>query len=126
MANNIDGELYPDDDPLVVCRPVQKSIDASGDEIETNLIGLTDLKCWLSLSADDDVEGDAINAALVLALGEEGSTAVYHGVLLGSAKRTHIVSADGTTLYAHWQSVLGGYHEVSSTIWRTHRPAAAA
>lgn len=126
MANNIDAELYPDNNSLVVCRPVRKSINASGDEIETALTGLTDLTCYLSLSATTATSAGAINAALVLALGEEGATSVYHGVMLGSAKRTHIVSADGTVLYAHWQSVAAGYHEVSSTIWRTHRPAASA
>lgn len=126
MANNIDEELYPDNNSLVVCRPVRKSINSAGAEIETPLSGLTDLECYLSLAQDAETSAEAIHADLVLPLGEEGSTAVYHDVMLGSAKRARIASADGTTLYAHWQSVLAGYHEVSSTIWRTHRPAASS
>lgn len=126
MPNNLDAEMYPDNNSLVVCRPVRKSIDVTGAEIEAALTGLTDLRCFLSLAANDDLPADAINANLNLLLTEEGATGVYHGVMLGQHKRAHIASATGTAIYAHWYSASAGYHEVSRAIWRLSRPAASA
>lgn len=127
MANNIDGELYPDNNSLVVGRPVRRSVDGNGDEIETPLSGMTDFEAYLSEDPLAETNLDAIHADLVLPLPEEGSTAVYHAVLLGSAKRARMSAiAAGTTIYTHWQSVLDGYHEVTESIWRGYRPGASS
>lgn len=128
MANNIDGELYPDNNSLVVGRPTRRYVNTSGVEIEGDPIsGLTDFEAYLSEDPLAETNADAIHPDLVLPLPEEGSTAVYHAVLLGSAKRARMSAiAAGTTIYTHWQSVLGGYHEVTESIWRSYRPGASS
>lgn len=127
MANNIDEELYLDNNSFIVGRPTKKDLDGSGVETNTALAGLTDFKVWLSASATHYQTSSAIHADLVITLTEVASLGVYKGVLTGAAKRTHLgATADNTTLYVHWQSEAAGYHEVSATILRTSRPAATS
>jgi hypothetical protein len=52
------------------------------------------------------------------------TTAAYQATILGSDTAANVTSADGTTLYVHWQSPSAGYHEFTPVIWRTKRPAA--
>lgn len=127
MANNIDEELYLDNNSFIVGRPTKKDLDGSGVETDTELAGLTDFKVWLSLAATHYQTTDAIHADLVITLTEVASLGVYKGVLTGAAKRTHLgATADNATLYVHWQSESAGYHEVSTTLLRKTRPAATS
>ena len=124
MPNNIDPYVYPDNNGLIVCRPTRTYIDGAGDEVTVELTGLTDLKAYYALTAEAATSAAAINAGLVLDLDEEGATSVYHGLMLGSAKRTHMSAIlHDTLIYLHYQSVTGGYHEVAEVTYRTHRVA---
>ncbi len=124
MANDIDDELYPDNDDFIAVVPTTRRLNATtGIEETVPLTGLTNLKAYLATTAEAASDASAISG-LVVALTEVGSTGAYQGSMTGAAKRTNLAAtADGTTLYLHWQSGTV-YHEVKSVIWRTKRPAA--
>lgn len=123
MANNIDEELFPDNDDRVRCVAVIDSTNGTtgAEVLGTPLTGLA-MKAYVSLLEDAEDDSDAINAGLVITLTEAGSTGIYYGSMPGSAKRTHLMAtAAGTTVYVHFQSGTQ-YHEVASTIWRHFKP----
>lgn len=124
MANNIDGELFPDNnDRIRVVAVVDTDNGTTGaEELGVPLSGLT-MKAYVSLAEDAEDDSDAINAGLVVTLTEAGTTGIYLGSLTGAAKRTHMAAvADGAPIFVHFQAGTT-YHEVAATIWRTSRAA---
>ena len=124
MANDLDAEIYPDNDDLVVCRPTRVQLNATTGVQETvALTGRTDVTAFLSLSGDL-LTATAIHASLSKVLTEVGSTGAYSGVMEGSDKSTQLAAtADGATLYRHFTAGQD-YHEVKSVIFRKQRVAA--
>lgn len=125
MANQIDGELYPDNNSHTTAHPMRWRLNpTTGVEEQIPITGLTDLKAYIALSDTASSEAGAVNAALVSTMTEVLTTAAYEATFSGANKRTYLgAQADGTTVYVHWQSVSAGYHEVAAVIWRTKRPA---
>jgi hypothetical protein len=126
MANEIDGELYPDNNAHTTADPTRwRRHPTTGVKEEVPISGLTDLRVYVSLdeAAVDHTTG-AIHADLVELMTEIGETAGYEATLDGAALRARVSQPDSTPLFVHWQSPTAGYHEVAQVIWRTTRPAA--
>lgn len=123
MPNNIDSHVHPDNNGLIVCRPTRTYIDGLGDEVTEELTDLTDLKFYYATTKTVETHTGAIHEDLVLDLNEEGATSVYHGLMLGSVKRTHLPGAlaHDALFYGHYQSVLGGYHTVVELTYKAYR-----
>lgn len=127
MANEIDGELYPDNNSHTTARPSRWRLNpTTGADELVPLSGLTDLKAYLSLQKDAASDAQAVNAALVVTMTEVLTTAAYQATFSGAAKRSHLIAQpDGTKVYCHWQSASAGYHEVAEIIWRPNGRVAA-
>jgi hypothetical protein len=128
MANEIDGELYPDNNSHTTARPSKWQLNGTtGVEEQVPRSGLTDLKAFIALSATAADDSAAVHASLVETMTEVASLAAYQATFDGAAKRTHLIAQpDGTLLYVHWQSIAAGYHEVAEVVWRHKRVAAAS
>jgi hypothetical protein len=126
MANEIDGEIYPRNNAHTTCRPSRWQLNpTTGVEEEVPISGLTDLRAYLSASADATSHTTgALHPSLAYSMIEVLATAAYQATILGSDTAANVTSADGTTLYVHWQAPSAGYHEFTPVIWRTKRPAA--
>jgi len=128
MANDIDDEIYPDNDDKIRCVPIIDSTNTTtGADQSTPLTGLTNLKAYLAASESASSDAAALDPSLVITLTEAGSTGIYYGSMPGSAKRSAsalAALADGTVIWRHWQAGTV-YHEKKSVIWRKNgRPAA--
>lgn len=123
MANDLDDEIYPNNDDLIVCRPVVKAVaGGTGLVTDTALTGRVDGIAFLSTSADA-LTATAIHASLSKTL-TESPAGVYAAVLEGADKATHLAATpDNTTLYRHF-TFGQDYHEVKSVIYRKTRTAA--
>jgi len=121
MANDIDANVYLDNNDLIVCTPVERSVNGiSGAVEETALEGLT-LKYYLATAEDTEDDGDAVNAALVVTL-VEGPAGVYVGTMTGASKRTHLAAlADDSDIWRHWQAGTQ-YHVATRATLRKTRP----
>lgn len=126
MANEIDGEIYARNNAHTTCRPTRWQLNpTTGVEEEVAISGLTDLRAYLSASADATSHTTgALHPSLVYLMTEVLATAAYQATILGSDTAANVTSPDGTTLHVHWQAPSAGYHETAPVIWRTKRPAA--
>lgn len=127
MANEIDSELYPDNNAHSIARPSRwQANPTTGVEEQVLISGLSDLKLYLSLQKEAASEAAAVHPSLVYTMVEVLATAAYQATTSGSAHRTHLIAQpDGTKVYAHWQSTSAGYHEVAELIWRPNGRVAA-
>lgn len=124
--NEIDEELYPDNNDLIVLRPFERTVnETTGDVEEVPITGLTDVRFYIAATESAESHTEAIHAALVVTL-TEGPAGVYSGTLSGAAKRTHLgASPDFTELHRHWQSSVTEYHTTTPVIWRVRRQVEA-
>jgi thiamine biosynthesis protein ThiC len=124
MADNLDDELYPHNDDTIIARPTIFRANASTGLDETvPLTGRADGVAFLSTV--EDIHTATAIAGLSVSLTEIGATAVYQGVMEGSAKATALAATpDNTTLYRHIQFG-SDYRRVIAVLFRKSRRGAA-
>lgn len=125
MANDLDDELYPENDDLIVVRPTLTRVNTTTGVTETiTLTGRTDGLAFLSTSAKTDGTATAIHASLSKTLTETLTTGTYSAVIEGSDKTTQLAaSLEGATLYRHF-AFGSDYHESKAVTLRKQRAAA--
>lgn len=125
MANELDDEIYPQNDDLVVCRPMLTRVNATTGVTETlALTGRTDGVAFLSTGNKTDGTATAIHASLSKVLTETLSTGTYSAVIEGSDKTAQLAaSLEGATLYRHF-AFGSDYHEAKAVTLRKQRAAA--
>jgi len=125
MANDLDTEIFLENDDFVHCVPTRTQANAVTGDIETvSLTGRTDGLAFLSLSALCDGTATAIHASLSKTLTEIGATGKYSAVIEGSDKTAQLAAQiEGATLYRHF-SFGSDYHESKAVTLRKQRAAA--
>lgn len=124
MANELDDEMYLENDDLLVCRPYKRQVNGVTGEVETIVYTGATVVAFLALSGATDGSATPIHASLNITLTEVGSTGVYAGTLQGSDKTTHLATlSDGDIVFRHFKSG-SDYHESKSVIIRKQRVAA--
>lgn len=105
MADNVDGEIFLENDDFVHCGTrVWRSNPTTGLPETIDLSGRTDGIVFLSTLPYTDTTATAIHASLSKTLVETLATSQYSTVIEGADKTTHLAAfAEGTKLHRHWK-----------------------
>lgn len=125
MANELDDEIYPQNDDLLICRPSRTQVNATTGATETVVLtGRTDGVAFLSTANKTDGTATALHASLSKTLVETAATGTYSAVIEGSDKTAQLAAlVDGAKLFRHF-AFGADYHEAKAVTLRKQRAAA--
>lgn len=125
MSNQLDAELYPDNDDIVGCAPTLTQFNNTTGALETiPLLGLTGGVAFLCLTKATDDTAVPIHPDLSVNLTQVTGTNQYIGAMSGALKTLRLDAiVDGTILYRHFKFARQ-YHESAKVKFKKTRVAA--